>query len=36
MSQTKAMGRYFERVENINDLGVTFDNRLDFQAHIHE
>ena len=26
--------RYFERVENIKDLGVIFDRRLDFQAHI--
>ena len=29
--------RYFERVSNnMKDLGVIFDSRLDFQAHIHE
>jgi len=28
--------RYFKRVENMKDLGVIFDCRLDFQAHIHE
>jgi len=28
--------RSFERVENMKDLGVIFDSKLDCQAHIHE